>query len=77
LEKGSFTQSRKGRKGSVLIGCVPQSGPKKHDCFCGIVEYGAAEDRSFIGAYCPQGSVVMGDVSDIGESAWSLTRAPG
>jgi hypothetical protein len=34
------------------------------------VECGAAEDRNSNGAYCPKVSVVMGDVIDIGESAW-------
>jgi hypothetical protein len=34
------------------------------------VEGGAAEDRFGNGAYCQRVSVVMGDVIDIGESAW-------
>ena len=39
---------------------------------CGKVEYGAAEDRCSIGAICPRVSVVMGYVSDIGESGWQF-----
>jgi len=35
---------------------------------CGIVGFGAAEDRCSNGAYCPRVSVVLGDVIDIGES---------
>ena len=31
---------------------------------------GGAEDRTNTGAMCPQGSVVMGDVIDIGEPVW-------
>jgi hypothetical protein len=36
------------------------------------VECGAAEDRCSSGAYCPRVSVVLGDVIDIGESAWRV-----
>ena len=54
----------------------PNIAPKKHVVEaslwlrCGKVEDGAAEDRYSIGAFCPPVSVVMGDVIDIGESAW-------
>ena len=40
-----------------------------------MVEGGAAEDRCSNGAYCPRVSVVLGDVIDIGESAWRFTAA--
>ena len=42
---------------------------------CGKVESGAAEDRSDNGAFCPRLSVVLGDVIDIGESAWWFAAA--
>jgi hypothetical protein len=57
---------------SDLIGGAPKSGPKKHGgavrLRCGRVLGCAAKGRFGIGAFCPRVSVVMGDVSDIGES---------
>jgi len=64
------------REVSEIIGPLPKIAPKKHRMEsslwlrCGKVECGAAEDRYSNGAYCPRVSVVMGDVIDIGESAW-------
>jgi hypothetical protein len=56
---------------SEVIGPLPQIAPKNSVVLlrCGEVECGAAEDRCSSGAYCPQVSVVRGDVIDIGESA--------
>jgi hypothetical protein len=42
---------------------------------CGKVESGAAKDRCGNGANCPRSSVVLGDVIDIGESAWRFAAA--
>lgn len=39
------------------------------------MECGAAEDRLGNGAFCPRMSVVLGDVIDIGESAWRFVAA--
>ena len=60
---------------SEVIGPLPQIAPKKHCVRCGKVECGAAEDRLDNGAYCPRMSVVLGDVIDIGESAWRFATA--
>jgi hypothetical protein len=61
---------------SEVIGPLPQIAPKKHGvACCGKVECGAAKDRCGNGAKCPRSSVVLGDVIDIGESAWRFAAA--
>ena len=76
----SMTEARHGwvrveRRVSEQIGSlIPPIARKKLSRYgplwlrCGKVVVGAAEDRSSSGAQCPRVSVVMGDVSDIGES---------
>lgn len=69
--EGSFRRERSNRPR------VPQIAPKKHAVTPVMAKYkrGAAEGRRVNGALCPQGSVVLGDVIDIGEPAGWCTTA--
>jgi hypothetical protein len=61
---------------SEVIGSMPQIAPKKHPvALLWHSGGGAGEDRSSSGANCPQMSVVLGDVIDIGESALRYASA--
>ena len=56
---------------SEVIGPLPQIAPKKHGRRrCGKVEAALRKTGMDNGAKCPLVSVVLGDVIDIGESAW-------
>lgn len=73
--RGMFWRADMDCGSSEVIGLLPQIAPKKHWVECCKVEGGAAKDRCGNGASCPRSSVVLGDVIDIGESAWRFAAA--